>query len=45
VRYVPLWEVDGYFVARKNIQGFPAAPLHCYQHLDRWTVAAWFKAE
>lgn len=45
VRYVPLWEVDGYLVARKNIQGFAASPLHSYQHLDRWTVGAWFKAE
>jgi ABC-type transport system substrate-binding protein len=45
VRFIPLWEVDGYLVVRKNIQGFPESPLHCYQHIDNWTVNAWYHSE
>ncbi len=45
VRFIPLWEVDGYLIVRKNIQGFPETPLHCYQHVDNWTVNAWYRAE
>jgi hypothetical protein len=45
VRFIPLWEVDGFLVVRKNIQGFPESPLHCYQHLDNWTMNAWYRAE
>jgi len=45
VRFVPLWEVDGYLVVRKNVQGFPAVPVRCYQNIDRWTIGAWFRTE
>ena len=45
VRFIPLWEVDGYLVVRKNIQGFRETPLHCYQHVDNWTVGAWYRTE
>ena len=40
VRLIPLWEVDEFMVIRKNIQGFPVPPVHCYQHIDRWTMQA-----
>ncbi len=39
---IPLWEVDEFLVVRKNIRGFPPAPVHCYHNVDRWTVEAWY---
>ncbi len=45
VRFIPLWEVDGFMVVRKNIQGFPTPPVHCYQNIDRWTMQAYFPTE
>ena len=45
VRYVPLWEVDGYLVVRRNIQGFPGRPMHCYQGIERWTMQPFYPTE
>jgi ABC-type transport system substrate-binding protein len=45
VRFIPLWEVDGFMIVRKNIQGFPSPPVQCYQHIDRWTMQAYFPNE
>lgn len=45
VRCLPLWEVDGFLVIRKNVQGFPERPLHCYHGIERWTMQAWYPAE
>jgi len=42
---VPLYEVDRYLVFRKNIQGFPARPLHCYDGIGRWSIDAWYQTE
>lgn len=39
--YLPLFEVDNYMVIRKNIRGFPARPVHCYDSVDRWVLDAW----
>jgi len=39
--YLPLFEVDNFVVMRKNVRGFPARPMHCYDLVDRWTLEAW----
>ncbi|MEW4488112.1 ABC transporter substrate-binding protein [Thalassoglobus sp. JC818] len=41
----PLWELDRFVVIRKNVQGFPQRPLHCYDRIDRWTIDAWYETE
>ncbi|RLS53878.1 MAG: hypothetical protein DWH91_13270 [Planctomycetota bacterium] len=38
--YLPLFEVDGYLVIRKNTRGVPQEPLHAYDQLDRWYLEA-----
>lgn len=44
-RYVPLWEVDEFLVARKNIVGIPARPIHPYADIEQWTVQPWYPLE
>ncbi|MBS0201617.1 MAG: hypothetical protein JSS49_01870 [Planctomycetes bacterium] len=44
-RYIPLWEVDEYLVARKNIVGIPTRLMHAYDDLERWTVQSWYPME
>jgi len=41
VQYIPLWEFEDYFVARKNIRGFSSEPMHPYQNIERWIVQPW----
>ncbi len=38
--YLPLFEVDGYLVIRRNTRGVPQSPLHAYDQLDRWYTEA-----
>ncbi len=45
MRYIPLWELDGHLVYRKQVRGVPQEPLHCYEQIDRWNVEAWYAAE
>ena len=44
-RYVPLWELDEFLVARKNIVGIPARVMHAYDDVERWTVQSWYPQE
>ena len=37
---LPLFEVDGFLVIRKNTRGVPQTPLHAYDQLDRWYIEA-----
>jgi ABC-type transport system substrate-binding protein len=39
--FVPLWEVDEFLIYRKNIDGVPIEPMHCYDRIDRWTMDAY----
>lgn len=41
-RYIPLWEVDEFLVARKNITGMVPRPMHAYDDVERWTVQSWY---
>ncbi|WP_437204376.1 ABC transporter substrate-binding protein [Planctomicrobium sp. SH664] len=51
--YVPLWEIEQYFVLRKNIQRFPQGTppgirqgmVHCYDEIDHWTIDPWYQTE
>jgi ABC-type transport system substrate-binding protein len=45
VRMIPLWEVDGYIIYRKQLRGVPTEPLHCYEQIDRWNQEAWYATE
>jgi hypothetical protein len=42
VFYLPLWELDRYSIARRNLSGVPSGPLHPYQNLSLWIVDPWF---
>lgn len=44
-RYVPLWELDEFLVARKNINGIPPKLMHAYDDIERWTVQPWYPQE
>ena len=44
-RWLPLWEVDEYLVARKRITGLPERPMHAYDGVERWTVGSWYPME
>lgn len=41
----PLWELQRFMVARKNVQGYPPNIMHCYDQVDRWTIDAWYQTE
>lgn len=45
MRFIPLWELDGFMVYRKQVRGVPAEPLHCYEQIDRWNVEAWYATD
>jgi hypothetical protein len=45
VRFIPLWELDGYLIYRKQVRGVPTEPLHCYEQLDRWSLEAWYATQ
>ncbi|HVJ87000.1 MAG TPA: ABC transporter substrate-binding protein [Caulifigura sp.] len=45
MRYLPLWELDGYMIYRKQVRGVPTDPLHCYEQIDRWNVEAWYATD
>jgi hypothetical protein len=41
-RYIPLWEVDEFFITRRHVTGLPARLLHTYHDIERWTVQSWY---
>ncbi len=44
-RYIPLWEVDEYLVARKHVTGIPTRLMQTYDDIERWTVQSWYPLE
>lgn len=44
-RWLPLWEVDEWLLARKRITGLSERPMHAYQYLERWTVQSWYPTD
>jgi hypothetical protein len=45
VRYIPLWEVDDYFVTRRHLLGLPNRMMHPFQDVERWTLQSWYPQE
>jgi tetratricopeptide (TPR) repeat protein len=45
VHLIPLWELDGHFVVRKNIRNIPDRPLFPYQGIERWKVESWYSRD
>ena len=45
VRWIPLWEVDQFWIARKRLGGIPSPLLHPYQQVEKWIVQSWFPQE
>ena len=44
-RYIPLWEVDEFFVTRRHLIGLPARLMHPFQDVERWTLQSWYPQE
>ena len=44
-RYIPLWEVDEFFVTRRHLIGLPARLMHPFQDVERWTLQSWYLQE
>ena len=44
-RYIPLWEVDEFFVTRRNLIGLPPRLMHAFQDVERWTLQSWYPQE
>jgi hypothetical protein len=45
VRYIPLWEVDDFFVTRRHLLGLPPRLMHPFQDAERWTLQSWYPQE
>ena len=44
-RYIPLWEVDEFFVTRRNLIGLPNRLMNSFQDVERWTLQSWYPQE
>ncbi len=44
-RYIPLWEVDEFFVTRRHLIGLPPRLMHPFQDVERWTLQSWYPQE
>lgn len=44
-RYIPLWEVDEFFVTRRNLLGLPTRLMNTFQDAERWTLQSWYPTE
>ena len=44
-RYIPLWEVDEFFVTRRHLIGLPNRLMHPFQDVERWTLQSWYPQE
>lgn len=44
-RYMPLWEIDDFFVTRRNLTGLPNRMMHAFHGVERWTLQSWYPQE
>ncbi|WP_010587079.1 ABC transporter substrate-binding protein [Schlesneria paludicola] len=44
-QFIPLWEVDQFFVFRRQLFGLPARMMNAFQDVERWTLQSWFSQE
>jgi hypothetical protein len=43
--WIPLWELDDFFLIRRNITGVPERLVGPYQDIERWIVQPWYPTE
>ena len=43
--WIPLWELDDFFLIRRNITGVPERLVAPYQDIERWIVQSWYPTE
>ena len=44
-RYIPLWEMDDFLVARRHVSGIPERPMHAYDDIERWFIQPWYPTD
>ena len=44
-RFIPLWEIDDFFVTRRNLIGLPPRLMHAFHDVERWTLQSWYPQE
>ena len=44
-RFIPLWEVEEFFVARRNLVGLPPKLMNAFHDAERWTLQSWYPQE
>lgn len=44
-RYIPLWEVDEFFVSRRQLTGLPLKLMHAFHDVEHWTLQSWYPTE
>jgi hypothetical protein len=41
-RFIPLWEVDEFFVTRRHLIGLPPSLMHSFHDVERWKLQSWY---
>jgi ABC-type transport system substrate-binding protein len=44
-RFIPLWELDDFFLTRRHLVGLPTRLMHPFQDVERWTLQSWYSQE
>lgn len=44
-RWIPLWEVEQFWIARRRLGGVPSPLLNPYHNAEKWIVQSWFPQE
>lgn len=44
-RYIPLWEIDEFLVARRQLLGIPDRPMFVYDDVERWIMQSWYPTD
>lgn len=44
-RWIPLWEIDQFWIARRRLGGVPSPLLHPYHNAEKWIVQSWYPQE
>ncbi len=44
-RFIPLWEVDEFFVTRRHLLGLPSPLMHSFHDAERWKLQSWYPQE
>jgi hypothetical protein len=44
-RWIPLWEIDQFWIARRRLGGVPSPLLSPYHNAEKWVVQSWYPQE